>query len=53
MISLTAEEVEALGQRGYFLRDRFLGADLARAARAEAIELGGAGALQPAGIRRG
>ncbi|MEW5739712.1 MAG: 2OG-Fe(II) oxygenase [Myxococcota bacterium] len=52
-MSLNASEVEALGERGYFLRDGFLGAELAAATRAQAIELGQAGVLQPAGIRRG
>ncbi|GMU62626.1 MAG: hypothetical protein AMXMBFR34_43890 [Myxococcaceae bacterium] len=52
-MTLSAAELEALGQRGYFLRDSFLGADLARATGAQAIELTQAGALQPAGIRRG
>lgn len=53
MTPLTDAEVEALGTRGYFLRDGFLGAELTAATRAQAGELGAAGVLQPAGIRRG
>jgi SM-20-related protein len=50
---LTSAEVEALGERGYFLRDEFLGSRLAEATRAKAIELAATGALQPAGMGRG
>jgi SM-20-related protein len=50
---LTVAEVEALGERGYFLRDGFLGAELAAATRAQAVAMGESGELQPAGIRRG
>ena len=41
-------EVEALGARGYFVRDGFLGRELALAVRAAAAGV----ALRPAGIRR-
>lgn len=50
---LSEAEVAGLGSHGYFLRDGFLGPDLVAATRAQAIALGEAGALQPAGVRRG
>jgi len=50
---VTPQEVEALGTRGFFLRDGFLGAELSAATRAQAVALAEQGALQPAGIRRG
>ncbi|MEW6432465.1 MAG: 2OG-Fe(II) oxygenase [Myxococcota bacterium] len=53
MTPLSDAEVEALGARGYFVRDGFLGAGLAAATRAKAVEWGEAGVLKPAGIRRG
>lgn len=52
MTPLTDAEVEALGTRGYVIRDGFLGAELAAATRAQAVALSTAGVLQPAGIRR-
>jgi SM-20-related protein len=53
MSGLTDEEIGALGSVGYFVRDGFLGGELAAAVRAQAVAMARAGALQPAGIRRG
>jgi SM-20-related protein len=52
-VQLTDAEVEALGSRGYFVRDGFLGHERALAARAAALARVDAGSLKPAGIRRG
>ncbi|RKG75395.1 2OG-Fe(II) oxygenase [Corallococcus terminator] len=52
-MELTDAEVEALGSHGYFLRDAFLGEPRALAVRAAVLARVSAGALRPAGIRRG
>jgi SM-20-related protein len=52
-VELTDAEVEALGSRGYFVRDGFLGQARALAVRAAALARVEAGSLKPAGIRRG
>ena len=49
--SLQDAEVEALGQRGYFVREHFLGDVLAAEVRAAALAR--AGELRAAGVRRG
>ena len=49
--SLQDAEVEALGQKGCFVRERFLGAALAAEVRAAALAR--AGELRTAGVRRG
>lgn len=52
-MQLKSEEVEALGQHGWFVRDGFLGRELSAAARDAATGLADQGALLPAGVRRG
>jgi SM-20-related protein len=47
------EEIQALGERGWFTREAFLGETEARAVHAEARACVEAGRLRPAGIRRG
>jgi SM-20-related protein len=48
---LSDDEVQALGDRGYFVRSTFLGESLARSVHAEALAR--AAQLAPAGVRRG
>src|SRR5690554_1052096 len=50
---LDDDRIARLGSEGYFLVDGLLGADAARALRAEVAELARAGALRPAGLSRG
>ncbi|NNC18741.1 2OG-Fe(II) oxygenase [Corallococcus exiguus] len=52
-MELTDAEVEALGSRGYFVRDGFLGEARALEVRAAALARVEAATLKPAGIRRG
>lgn len=52
-MDLRDDEIEALGTRGYFLRDGWLGAEQARAVHDEALERTRSGTLRPASIRRG
>jgi SM-20-related protein len=52
-MDLQDAEIHALGEHGYFLRESFLGETEARALYAEARARVDAGALRPAGIRRG
>ncbi|HLM45363.1 MAG TPA: 2OG-Fe(II) oxygenase, partial [Myxococcaceae bacterium] len=52
-LSLRDEEIQSLGQRGWFTRASFLGEAEARAVHAEADARVEAGQLRPAGIRRG
>lgn len=52
-MTLTSQEVEALGTRGFFVRDSFLGPVLAARARSFAETRHLAGSFRPAGIRRG
>jgi SM-20-related protein len=52
-MELRDEEIEALGRVGFFTRDAFLGEERARAIHADAQARVEAGALRPAGIRRG
>src|SRR5688500_12398513 len=49
---LSEEEVVALGEKGWFMRDGFLGEAPARAAHAEVVAWAMRGILQPAGISR-
>jgi SM-20-related protein len=52
-LSLGDEEIQSLGERGWFTRASFLGEAEARAVHAEAKARVEAGQLRPAGIRRG
>ncbi|EPX61034.1 oxidoreductase, 2OG-Fe(II) oxygenase family [Cystobacter fuscus DSM 2262] len=52
-LSLRDEEVQALGEHGWFTREGFLGESEARALLVEARACVEAGRLRPAGIRRG
>jgi SM-20-related protein len=52
-MELRDDEIEALGTRGYFLRDGLLGAARARTVHNEALERAQSGTLRPASIRRG
>jgi len=52
-MELTDEEIAALGTKGFFVRDAFLGEPRATAVHAEARSKAEAGILKPAGIRRG
>jgi SM-20-related protein len=52
-MELRDEEIAALGTKGFFVRDSFLGPEQARAVHAEATHRVEAGTLRPAGIRRG
>jgi SM-20-related protein len=52
-LSLRDEEIQSLGERGWFTRTSFLGEVDARAVHAEARARVEAGLLRPAGIRRG
>ncbi|WP_309893053.1 2OG-Fe(II) oxygenase [Archangium sp.] len=52
-LSLRDEEIQSLGERGWFTRASFLGEAEARAVHAEAKARVEAGQLRPAGIRRG
>ena len=52
-MELTDEEIAALGTRGFFVRDAFLGRERAGSVHAEARACVEAGGLRPAGIRRG
>jgi SM-20-related protein len=52
-MELHDDEIEALGRRGFFTREAFLGASHAQAIHAQARARVEAGALKPAGIRRG
>ncbi len=52
-MELRDDEIEALGTKGFFVRDAFLGQERARAIHAEAKAHAQAGGLKPAGIRRG
>jgi SM-20-related protein len=52
-MELRDEEIQALGTQGYFTRAAFLGDEQARAVHAQALARVEAGALRPAGIRRG
>lgn len=52
-MELRDEEIAALGTKGFFVRDSFLGPEQARAVHAEARHRAEAGTLRPAGIRRG
>ncbi len=52
-MELRPTDVEALGTRGFFVREGLLGVDLARRAREEAVGLLEAGELKRAGVRRG
>lgn len=45
--------IERLGSAGFFVIDDFLGAEAARAIRAEALALAHEGRLRPAGLSRG
>jgi SM-20-related protein len=49
---LSDHEVTALGEKGWFSRDSFLGAEPARAAHAEIVAWAMRGHLRPAGISR-
>ena len=51
--ALRDEDIQALGDRGWFTRETFLGQAEARALHAEARARVEAGQLRPAGIRRG
>jgi SM-20-related protein len=51
-MDLRDAEIQALGEHGYFLRESFLGEAEARAVYPRPGEVD-AGALRPAGIRRG
>jgi SM-20-related protein len=53
LLSLGDEEIQSLGERGWFTRASFLGEEAARAVHAEAKARVEAGQLRPAGIRRG
>ena len=53
LVSPRNEEIQSLGERGWFTREDFLGQAEARAIRAEALARVDAGRLRPAGIRRG
>jgi len=53
MIGLDDAEIRALGERGFFLRDGFLGPAAAEGVCAAARALASAGELRPAGVRRG
>ncbi|WP_395832870.1 2OG-Fe(II) oxygenase [Archangium violaceum] len=53
LLSLRDEEIQSLGERGWFTRASFLGEANARALHAEAKARVEAGLLRPAGIRRG
>ena len=53
LTSLGDEEIQSLGERGWFTRASFLGEADARAVHAEAKARAEAGLLRPAGIRRG
>lgn len=50
---LTDEDIAALGERGWFVRDGFLSADAVDRAIAASERLRGAGAFHAAGVRRG
>ncbi|MDY7232666.1 2OG-Fe(II) oxygenase [Hyalangium rubrum] len=52
-MELRDEEIEALGTQGFFTREAFLGRERASAVHAAALARVEAGALRPAGIRRG
>jgi SM-20-related protein len=52
-VTVTAAEIAALGQRGYFLRDGVLGATVGCAVRDAVDALAAAGRLRPAGLGRG
>jgi SM-20-related protein len=52
-LSLRDEEIQSLGESGWFTRASFLGGEAARAVHAEAKARVEAGLLRPAGIRRG
>jgi SM-20-related protein len=52
-MELRDDEIEALGTKGFFGRDAFLGHEQARAVHEEARQHAEAGSLKPAGIRRG
>ncbi|MFE8602274.1 2OG-Fe(II) oxygenase [Archangium violaceum] len=52
-LSLRDEEIQSLGEQGWFTRASFLGETEARAIHAEAKARVEAGQLRPAGIRRG
>lgn len=52
-LSLGDEEIQSLGERGWFTRASFLGEEAARAIHAEVKARVEAGLLRPAGIRRG
>lgn len=52
-MELRDDEIAALGTRGFFVRDSFLGPERAGTIHAEARACVEAGALKPAGIRRG
>lgn len=52
-LSLRDEEIQSLGEQGWFTRASFLGEEAARAVHAEAKARVEAGLLRPAGIRRG
>ncbi len=51
--ALRDEDIQSLGERGWFTRESFLGEARARALQAEARARVDAGQLRPAGIRRG
>jgi SM-20-related protein len=53
LLSLRDEEIQSLGERGWFTRVSFLGEAEARVIHAEAKARVEAGQLRPAGIRRG
>jgi SM-20-related protein len=50
--ALSDAEVQALGGAGFFVRDGFLGPELAQAAHAAAVALQVGGRYRPAGLRR-
>ncbi|WP_434383519.1 2OG-Fe(II) oxygenase [Melittangium boletus] len=52
-VSPRNEDIQSLGERGWFTRERLLGEPEALALRAEALARVDAGRLRPAGIRRG
>lgn len=52
-MELTDDEIAALGTRGFFVRDAFLGQERASSVHAGARACVEAGTLRPAGIRRG
>ncbi|WP_224249948.1 2OG-Fe(II) oxygenase [Hyalangium gracile] len=52
-MELRDDEIAALGTKGFFVRDTFLGRERASSVHAEARQRAQTGGLKPAGIRRG